>query len=146
MVAASVSASPALASAADEPGELGFAWSWGAAAQAPAAQRYDQAGATVHPGRGWTTSVFVTSFASRPALTDDALRVRSASFVNGRITRQLSNNMRVSLDMLNVFDKRVAEGDYFPTARVWSQAGAADNFLFHPAESRGFRLRLRVTF
>jgi outer membrane receptor protein involved in Fe transport len=146
VVVASALASPGLALAADEPGELGFSWSWGVPAGLTLPPGYGQAGTTLHPGRGWTTSVFVTSFASRPSIDDDGLRVRSASFVNGRITRNLSKNLRVSLDLLNVFDKRVAEGDHFSATRLWSTPGAADNFLFHPVEPRGFRLRLRMTF
>jgi outer membrane receptor protein involved in Fe transport len=146
LVAAWALASPGFALASDEPGEHGFSVSWGAPGEFALPHRYGQAGTTAHPGRGWTTSVFVTSFASRPSIGDDGLRVRSASFVNGRITRKLSKNLRVSLDVLNVFDKRVAEGDHFSPTRLWSTPGAADNFLFHPVESRGFRLRLRATF
>jgi hypothetical protein len=55
-----------------------------------AARRYGQAGATLRPGGGWNASVFVTSFGARPSTDDDPARVRSASFVSGRITRYLS--------------------------------------------------------
>lgn len=111
-----------------------------------AARAYGQAGATVRPGRGWNASLFVTSFDSRPSTDDDPLRARSASFVGGRITRAFSKTTRVSLDLFNLLDKRIGTVDYFSATRLWSYPGASDNFLFHPGESRGFRLRLRTTF
>lgn len=111
-----------------------------------AVQRYGQAGATVRPSRGWNASVFVTSFDARPSTDEDPMRVRSASFVSGRITRHLTKTTRVSLDLFNLLDKRVGNMDHYSATRLWSYPGAADNFLFYPGESRGFRLRLRTTF
>jgi hypothetical protein len=115
-------------------------------AMAGAVSRYGQAGATVRPARGWNASLFVTSFDARPSTDDDAMRVRSSSFVSGRITRHLGKSTRVSLDMFNLFDKRTGNIDHFSATRLWSYPGAADNFLFYPGESRGMRLRLRTTF
>jgi hypothetical protein len=111
-----------------------------------ATRRYGQAGATVRPSRGWNASVFVTSFGTRPSTDDDPMRMRSATFVSGRVTRNLTGTTRVSLDLFNLLDKRVGNMDYFSATRLWSYPGAADNFLFHPGESRGLRLRLRTTF
>jgi TonB-dependent receptor-like protein len=111
-----------------------------------AARSYGQAGATVRPGRGWNASLFVTSFGPRAATDDDLLRGRAASFVSGRITRQLTKATRVSLDLFNLFDKRIGTVDHFSATRLWSYPGAADNFLFYPGEARGLRLRLRTTF
>jgi hypothetical protein len=111
-----------------------------------ATRRYGQAGATIRPGRGWNASLFVTSFDARPSTGDDPMAVRSASFVSGRITRNLTRTTRVSLDLINLLDKRVGNMDYFSATRLWSYPGAADNFLSYPGESRGFRLRLRTTF
>jgi hypothetical protein len=119
----------------------------GAAERIPgAAERFASAGATLTPSRGWKASLFVTYFGSRPAVNDDRAHQRSSSFVNARLTRDLSKKTRVSVDVFNIFDKRVGDVDYFSATRLWSQPGAADNFLFHPAESRGFRVRLRTTF
>jgi hypothetical protein len=111
-----------------------------------AVRRYGQAGATVRPGHGWNASLFVTAFAARPSTGDDPMRVRSASFVSGRITRRLTNDTRVSLDLFNLMDKRIGNMDYFSATRLWTYPGAADNFISYPGESRGFRLRLRTTF
>ena len=48
--------------------------------------------------------------------------------------------------LTHVFDRRADNLDYFATARAWNPAGAGDNFLFNPAEPRGFRIKLRTSF
>ena len=95
---------------------------------------------------GWSASLFVSSLDSRQMLEDDSARRKSSSFVNARLSRNLSERTRVSLDVFNVFDHRAGNVDYFSTTRVWAQPGAGDNFLFNPAEPRGFRIKLRTTF
>ena len=77
---------------------------------------------------------------------EDSLRGKASSFVNARLSRNLSKKTRVTLDVLNVFDRRLGNIDYFSTTRVWNPPGAGDNFLFNPLEPRGFCVKLRTTF
>jgi len=111
-----------------------------------AAERNATAGATMKAPNGWSASLFVSSFGSRQAVEDNAVRAKSSSFVNARLSRNLSKQTRVSVEVFNIFDHRLGDVDYFSTTRVWAQPGAGDNFLFNPAEPRGFRIRLRTTF
>jgi hypothetical protein len=111
-----------------------------------AAQRIASAGATLRTPDGWTASLLVNSLGRRDTLAGDSAPVRSSTFVNGRLSRNLGKRSRVSLDVFNVFDQRVGPIDYFSTSRLWEQPGAGDSFLFNPAEPRGFRLKLRTTF
>ena len=111
-----------------------------------AAERTASAGATLKVVNGWRASLLVSSFGRRPALSDDSPRLKSSTFVNARLSRNLSRNTRVTLDVFNVFDQSVGDIDYFSTMRVWNQPGAGDSFLFNPAEPRGFRIKLRTTF
>jgi len=104
------------------------------------------AGATMKAPNGWSASLFVSSLDSRQILEDDPARRKSSSFVNARLSRNLSRQTRISVDVFNVFDHRSGNVDYFVTTRVWAQPGAGDNFLFNPAEPRGFRIKLRTTF
>lgn len=103
------------------------------------------AGATVRPLRGWSASLFVSHFGNE-GIEDEGERLRSSTLVNGRLNYNLSKKTRVSLDVFNIFDKAAAPLDYYAASRLWGQPGMADDFLFHPAEPRGFRLRLRTTF
>ena len=147
MIGASVlAASPALAADASN------IYPIAAGAGAPveyipfAAERNASAGATLRVPNGWSASLFVSSFGRRQTIEEDSLRLKASSFVNARLSRNLSKKTRVSFDVFNVFDRRVDNVDYFSTTRVWNQPGAADNFLFSPLEPRGFRAKLRITF
>jgi outer membrane receptor protein involved in Fe transport len=100
----------------------------------------------VRDGSGWSASLFVANPRDRDTPDGVAARVRSMSFVNAQLTRRLTKTARVSFDVFNVFDKRAADFDYFSASAAWSRPGSRDDFLFHPAEPRGFRLSLRVTF
>jgi hypothetical protein len=55
--------------------------------------------------------------------------------VNAGLTRNLSRDTRLSLDLLNVFDRPLHDVDYFSASRLTNQV-----------EPRGVRLRLRTTF
>jgi hypothetical protein len=106
----------------------------------------EQAGATLYPARGWNASLFVNFLSTSAATPDDGVRGASASFVNARINHDLSKHTRLSLDVMNIFDKRVDGIDAFASSRLWTDPDAAESMLFNPAESRGIRLRLRKTF
>ncbi len=111
-----------------------------------AARRYATAGATVRPRRGWSASLFVSHFATEASADEEGVGLRSSTLVNGRVTHQLSKRSRLTLDVFNVFDQRIGGIDYQAASRLWGQPGMAEDFLFHPAEPRGFRVRFRTTF
>ncbi|MGZ5036192.1 MAG: hypothetical protein ACXWG1_11635 [Usitatibacter sp.] len=111
-----------------------------------ATRRIASAGATLHTPDGWTASLLVNSLGRRDSLVDDSTPVRQSTFVNARLSRNLSKRSRLSLDVFNIFDLRARNLDYFATSRLWDQPGAGDSFLFNPAEPRGFRVKLRTTF
>lgn len=117
----------------------------GAAEYVPgAAERNAAASATVR-GYGWSASLLVNYLGKRTGI-DEPASVRASTFVNGRLSRNLSKNTRVTFDVFNVFDQRLRDVDYFSASRMSSAFGAADSYLFSPAEPRGFRLKLRTTF
>ena len=107
---------------------------------------FDQAGATLHPGRGWNASLFVNYFRMDTASQDQGVQASNASFVNARVNHDLTRRMRLSFDVLNVFDKRVGGIDRLASPRLWTEPLVSENVLFDASESRGFRLRLRSTF
>lgn len=111
-----------------------------------AAVRHATAGATLRPSRGWSASLFVSYFATRDTADDEGERLRASTLVNARLTHNLSRKTRVSLDVFNVFAQSIGAIDYHAASRLWGRPGMADDFLFHPAEPRGFRVRLRTTF
>jgi outer membrane receptor protein involved in Fe transport len=112
---------------------------------AGAAERTVTAATTVRTPSGWTASLLVNSLGNRDSFTEE-MRVKPSTFVNARLSRNLSKNTRLSLDVFNVFDRRVTDFDYFSAARLSPGPAASDSFLFSPAEPRGFRVKLRTTF
>ena len=111
-----------------------------------AAERSASAGATLRTPMGWSATLFVSSLGPGRGTDDGALKLKSSTFVNARLGRNLTKNTRVTFDVFNVFDQRTGNLDYFATARAWNPGGVGDNFLFNPAEPRGFRIKLRTTF
>ena len=109
-----------------------------------AAERNASASATVR-GYGWSASLLVSYLGKRNGIEEPA-SLRASTFVNGRLSRSLSKNTRLTFDVFNVFDQRLRDVDYFSASRLSSAFGPADNYLFNPAEPRGFRLKLRTTF
>ena len=113
----------------------------GSIAHAQATERVAAAGTTT-TANGWRASLFVT----RPEARDDQMRLRGSTTVGARFSRPLARDIRVSVDVFNVFDKEVV--GYDPVAATHSLASPtiADSYLFHPAEQRGVRLGIRYTF
>ena len=118
----------------------------GAAEYVPGtAERSASAAATVRVPHG-TASLLVSYLGQRTGIEDGA-SLRASTFVNARLTQNLSKRTRVTFDMFNLFDQRLRDVDYFSASRLATTPfGASDNYLFNPAEPRGFRIKLRTTF
>ena len=104
------------------------------------------AGATVRIQRGWTASLFVN-----PVVRDTegapGTAARSGTAVNGEIARRIGRRTTLSLDVLNIFDRRPGEVDRFALSqRQAPKRPLADDPLSHLTEPRGIMLRLRRTF
>ena len=110
-----------------------------------AAERGGSVAATVRMPAGWTASLAVNYLGKRSGL-DEASDLRASTFVNGRLTHDLSKNTRLTFDAFDLFDQRLRDVDYFSASRVVNTPALADGPLFNAAEPRGFRLQLRTTF
>jgi hypothetical protein len=90
---------------------------------------------------GWRASLFVT----KPALEKDAAPFGAITTVGARLSRPVARNAHVSLDVFNILDKSPGTTDYF-TATHGAAPRIADPDFFHPADGRGIRLGLKITF
>ena len=100
----------------------------------------DLAAGTTAVSNGWRASLFVT----RPEVQDDQLR--GSNTVGARFSRRLSRDTRVSVDVFNVFDKKMDAIDPLAATRSLAHPAIGDNYLFHPAEQRGVRVGIKLTF
>ena len=128
-IAAVIAAASALAASAgtDDPNGL--------------VNRASAAGTTAKNG-GWTASLFVT----RPPVEKDAPALGAVTTVGARLSRPISRHARVSVDVFNIFDKPAGTTDYFAATHAAPPAATADTDFFHPADGRGIRLGLKITF
>ena len=107
----------------------------GAAEYVPgAAEHLASATATLQPVQGWSANVGLSYLGKRTGL-DERTSISGSTYVNAGLTRNLSRQTRVSLDLLNIFDRALHDVDYFSASRLTNQV-----------EPRGIRLRLRTTF
>lgn len=105
------------------------------------------AGASVRAAGGWTARLFVSRVDPLESGGGEGFALRPFSTVGAQLTRKLTDDTRIAIDVFNVFDQRPGGGlDYHSASRMWSRPGAGEPFLFHPAEPRGFRISIRTTF
>jgi outer membrane receptor protein involved in Fe transport len=94
--------------------------------------RSAQPTAAVPVAGGWTARFFVNPAAALPGMADEPIiRNDAAAGVNAQFSKRLWRGTRVTVDVLNVFDR---------------EPPVVTGLLPAPAEGRGFRLTLRKTF
>jgi outer membrane receptor protein involved in Fe transport len=95
----------------------------------------------------WSWSMFMRYFGPHP-LTEDNSQVAGSSLLwSGRAAYKFDKDTHLTLDVLNLFDRRVNDIEYFYVSRLNNEppAGVPDHH-FHPAEPRTFRLSLVTHF
>ncbi len=86
-------------------------------------------------------------FGPRPLLEDGSRRSRATTLANVEAGYRLSPRLRLSADLLNLFDARASDIDYFYTSRLpFEPADGVEDFHFHPVIPRMVRLALTASF
>ncbi|RZM35002.1 MAG: TonB-dependent receptor [Sphingomonas sp.] len=100
-------------------------------------------GLTLSSG-AWQGALRLRRIGERPLIEDDSVRGPATTVVNARIGRTFGD-AEVSLDLLNLFDTRRADADYFYASRLPDEPleGRA-GVHSRAAEPRQFRLGLRL--
>jgi len=83
---------------------------------------------------------------ARPLVEDNAVRAAASTLVNARAGWRLARNAELMLDVLNVFDRKVNDIEYYYDSRLRDEADPVADRHVHPAEPRTLRLALRVKF
>jgi outer membrane receptor protein involved in Fe transport len=112
-----------------------------------AIERVASFGATVDEFAGWSFTWQTRYFGPRPLIEDDSVRSQSTILTNLRAGYRLEKNLRLSLDVLNLFDREASNIDYFYASRLPGEpASGVEDIHFHPTEPRSFRLTLTGRF
>ncbi len=105
------------------------------------------AGVSVQNLSGFFGSVRLRYFGPRALIEDDSVRSSPSTLVNARIGHQVTRNLRVTLDVFNLFEQHSSDVDYFYTSRLPGEPleGVADVHT-HPVDNRTFRGSLAYSF
>ncbi|MGH7517559.1 MAG: TonB-dependent receptor [Gemmatimonadales bacterium] len=94
------------------------------------------------PERGPFGAIRVRHFGSYPLIEDNSVRASSATLVNASLG-YVVGGIRLQGSLLNVFNARAADIQYFYTSRLPGEAASGvDDVHFHPVEPRQLRLSL----
>jgi outer membrane cobalamin receptor len=98
---------------------------------------YDDAGR-------WFGGTRLRYVGARPLVEDDSVRSRAATLVNARLGYRLARSAELTIDVLNVFDRKVNDIEYYYESQLAGESAPVADRHFHPAEPRAVRLTLRV--
>jgi outer membrane receptor protein involved in Fe transport len=105
------------------------------------------AGASVDGLHRMYGSVRLRYFGPRALTADNSVRSDPTTLVNLGAGYDLSHNMKVTMDLFNLFDAKVSDIEYFFTSRLRGEPIAGvDDIHFHPAVPRTLRVGLVVGF
>ncbi len=82
-------------------------------------------------------------FGSYPLTEDNAIRATATTLFNAEAGWQLDSGLRIQVSLLNVFDARESDIQYYYTSRLRGEpTEGVDDVHFHPAEPRQLRVSL----
>ena len=104
-------------------------------------------GVTFGGETGWFGALRGRYFGPRPLIEDDSVRSQSSLIFNARAGYKFDNGLRLQLDVLNLFNARTNQIEYYYLSRLPGEpiGGVADRHV-HPAEPLAVRLTLAGRF
>lgn len=111
-----------------------------------AIERTASIGVSYDTGARWSGGVRLRYFGPRPLIEDNSVRSPSSTLVNLRTSYKIDPKTRLSLDILNLFNAKVSDIDYYYASQLRGEASPVNDIHTHPSEPRSFRVSLRVSF
>jgi hypothetical protein len=103
--------------------------------------------AAIHDLGPWAAGIETRYIGPYPLTQDGSLKAPSAIVTNLRVQREISKYLAVSLDALNVFNRKYFDIAYGQSYQVSaSSPPVPSGITVHPGEPREFRLTLRLKF
>jgi len=101
---------------------------------------------TLRDWAGFDASLQWRRLGSAALVEDNSLRSRAASTVNLRVSRRLTPQWTLAVDVANLFDRKVDDIQYGYESQVPGEAAPVFDRHVHPAEPRHLRVTLRGRF
>jgi len=111
-----------------------------------AIERTASLGASFDDKGRWFGGVRLRYFGPRPLIEVDSVRSSSSTLVNARLGWRMGKRVEITLDALNLFDRKVNDIEYFYESQLRAEPMPVADFHLHPAEPRTYRVALRVNF
>lgn len=102
-------------------------------------------GVSLQNSEPWSGGLRLRYFGPRPLIEDNSVRSNASTLVNVQAGYKISKQLSTSIDILNLFDTRVSDIDYYYASQLRGEASPVNDIHTHPAEPRTLRLTLRVT-
>lgn len=102
--------------------------------------------ATVRELGPWSASIQWRYLGSGALVEDNSQRSKSSLTTNLRVGYQLQRNTSLTLDVFNLFDRKVDDIQYYYESQLPGEASPSEGRHVHPAEPRSVRLTLGVKF
>jgi outer membrane receptor protein involved in Fe transport len=101
-------------------------------------------GAAGNPGsHGPFGAIRLRHFGAYPLVEDNSVRATASTLVNADAGWLLGSGLRLQLSVLNLFDARVNDIQYYYTSRLPNEpAQGVDDVHVHPAEPRQVRVSM----
>lgn len=100
-------------------------------------------GATVVDLGPWFGQFQLRYFGPRPLIEDNSQRSKATTLAYLRVGYRLSKNVKVALDVFNLFDRQGSDIDYYYDSLLRGEpAQGVNDIHFHPVEPRSLRLSL----
>ena len=104
-------------------------------------------GATILDRGPWFGHFQLRYFGPRPLIQDNSQRSRSTTLAYLRVGYRFNRDLRIALDVFNLFDRQASDVDYFYVSRLKGEpAGGVADVHSHPVEPRRIRLTLSAAF
>ena len=92
-----------------------------------------------HKASGFFTTLRGRYFGPRPLTEDGSVEPNSSLVFNYRAGFDISDNLRVSVDVLNLFDSNDDDITYYNESQLAGEAAGVKDIHFHPIEPRSVR-------
>jgi len=103
-------------------------------------------GITLHNRKGFLGSLRLRYFGPRDLTSDGVYRSKATALLNAGIGYQINKALRVSVELLNLLNRRDHDIDYAYESRITPTADSAFTDVFHPVEPFQVRVGLHYTF
>ncbi len=103
-------------------------------------------GASVNEQGALSGTLQMRYFGPRPLLANNSVQSASTLLWNARVGYKFDTKLRLAADILNMFNRKASDIDYFYQSQLRGEAAPSGDLHFHPVEPRSLRLSLIANF